>query len=165
MKPAVEEHRYFYVDETGDPAFYGKGKKWIVGQEGCSRTFGVGFLRTTNPSPLRDHLNELRHALASDRYLKNVPSMRKTRIAFHAKDDCPEVRQQVYRALDQFPFAVQIVIARKLKSIFESKHRGSTDAFYHGLTSKLFESQSPKQPTQAGKSQSPELSPTERATA
>ena len=43
MKQAQDEHWFFYVDETGDASFYGKGKKLIVGNEGCSRTFGVGF--------------------------------------------------------------------------------------------------------------------------
>ena len=52
MKQPLDEHRYFYVDETGDPGFYAKGKKLIVGQEGCSRTFGLGFFRTADPAAI-----------------------------------------------------------------------------------------------------------------
>ena len=59
MKQPLDEHRYFYVDETGDPSFYAKGKKLIVGQEGCSRTFGLGFLRTADPETIRQALLEL----------------------------------------------------------------------------------------------------------
>jgi hypothetical protein len=43
MRPIVDKERWYFVDEAGDPVFYGKGKKCIVGTEGCSRTFSVGF--------------------------------------------------------------------------------------------------------------------------
>lgn len=90
MKQILDEHRFFYVDETGDPNFYTKGKKLIVGSEGCSRTFGVGFLRTSTPDLLRNALTDLRVELAGDRYLSQIPSMKKTAAAFHAKNCCFE---------------------------------------------------------------------------
>ena len=141
MKQTLNEHRFFYVDETGDPNFYTKGKKLIVGSEGCSRTFGVGFLRTSTPDLLRTALTDLRVQLAADRYLARIPSMKKTAAAFHAKDDCPEVRKEVFNLLDRSEFSIQIVIARKLESVFVSKHKQSQDAFYDDLTSHLFERQ------------------------
>lgn len=141
MKQTLDEHRFFYVDETGDPNFYAKGRKLIVGTDGCSRTFGVGFLRTLQPELLRDQLSELRTVLCGDRYLRQVPSMKKTAAAFHAKDDCPEVRKAVFDVLDASEFSVQIVIARKLERIFVSKHKRSQDAFYDDLTSHLFQRQ------------------------
>ena len=141
MKKALEEHRYFYVDEAGDPNFFGKGRKWIVGSEGCSRTFSVGFLRTSNPQILRERLSNLHASLAQDRYLQPIPSMRKTLLAFHAKNDCPEVRKAVFECLDGVDFSVQVVVARKLQSIFEMRHGSSQDAFYNDLTSHLFERQ------------------------
>jgi hypothetical protein len=141
MKQAQDEHRFFYVDETGDPSFYGKGRKLIVGNEGCSRTFAVGFLRTSVPTVIRQKLLELRAEVAGDRYLKNIPSMQKTLQAFHAKDDCPEVRKLVFGCLDQLDFSIQVVVARKLESIFNGKHGRSQDAFYNDLTSRLFERQ------------------------
>ena len=141
MKETRDEHRFFYVDETGDPNFYAKGKKLIVGSDGCSRTFGVGFLRTSSPDSLRTTLLDLRRQLCADRYLARIPSMAKTAVAFHAKDDCPEVRKAVFEVLDQFDFSVQIVIARKIESVFEKRHKQSQDAFYDDLTSRLFERQ------------------------
>jgi hypothetical protein len=141
MKRALDEHRYFYVDETGDPSFYGKGRRLIVGEQGCSRTFGVGFLRTTDPNAIREQLEELRHEIIADRYLKDIPSMERTRRAFHAKDDCPEVRQRVFGCLDRLDFTIQIVVARKLESVFKERHGHSQDAFYNDLTSHLFERQ------------------------
>jgi hypothetical protein len=141
MKQPQTQHRYFYVDETGDPGFYGKGKKLIVGTEGCSRIFGVGFLRTSDPDSIRHRLIELRAVLAADRYLAAIPSMQKTMRAFHAKDDCPEVRKAVFECLDGLDFSVQIVVARKLETVFKTKHQQSQDSFYNDLTSHLFERQ------------------------
>lgn len=138
MKQPRTQHRYFYVDETGDPGFYGKGKKLIVGTEGCSRIFGVGFLRTSDPNFIRQELAGLRAALATDRYLAAIPSMQKTVHAFHAKDDCPEVRKAVFECLDKLDFSVHVVVARKLESIFKTKHQQSQDFFYNDLTSLLF---------------------------
>ena len=141
MKQATSEHRYFYVDETGDPSFYGKGRKLIVGNEGCSRTFIVGFLRTSTPHAIREAFAHLRTTLAADRYLEEIPSMQKTRLAFHANNDCPEVRKAVFECLDNLDFSVQVVVARKLEHVFQSKHGSSQDAFYNDLTSHLFERQ------------------------
>ncbi len=89
MKTTADEHRYFYVDETGDPNFYGKGKKLIVGNEGCSLTFGVGFLRTTDPSPIRERLLDVRNEISTSKYLSSVPSIQKTLKAFTRKTTAP----------------------------------------------------------------------------
>lgn len=141
MKAPLTEHRYFFVDEAGDPAFYGKGKKLIVGTDGCSRMLSLGFLRTTQPDQIRIALLDLRERLAQDRYLAAVPSLRKTLLAFHAKDDCPEVRKMVFETLNSLDFSVQVVAARKQERIFRSKHQSSQDLFYNELVSHLFERQ------------------------
>ncbi len=141
MKAAADEHRHFYVDETGDPNFYAKGRKLIVGEEGCSRTFGVGFVRTAQPEPIRQALAELRSELAKDSYLAKIPSMQKTLTAFHAKDDCPKVRKAVFETLRKQDLAAHIVIARKSERIFINRHHSSQDVFYEALTSHLFERQ------------------------
>jgi hypothetical protein len=36
MKETKQKAEYFFVDESGDPNFYGKGGDIIVGQPGCS---------------------------------------------------------------------------------------------------------------------------------
>lgn len=141
MKQAEDKPRWYYVDEAGDPSFYGKGKQVIVGNEGCSRTFSVGFLRTHDPQAIRSKLADVRLEILNDRYFKDIPSVVKTLRAFHAKDDVPEVRKLVYAALDKMDFAVQVVVARKRINVFKSKHRGSQDLFYADLVSHLFSRQ------------------------
>jgi hypothetical protein len=141
MKKAEEKPRFYYVDEAGDPVFYGKGKKIIVGTEGCSKTFSVGFLRTYDPESIRSKLADVRLEILNDRYLKDIPSITKSQRAFHAKDDCPEVRRLVYSALDKMDFGVQVIVARKREFVFRTTHKGSQDHFYDDLISRLFSAQ------------------------
>jgi hypothetical protein len=133
--------RWYFVDEAGDPTFYTSGKKLIVGTEGCSRTFSVGFLRTHDPEQIRSKLTDVRLEVMNDRYLQAIPSVQKSLRAFHSKDDCPEVRKLVFSALDKMDFSLQIVVARKLEWLFQTKHGGSQDAFYDDLVTRLFERQ------------------------
>jgi hypothetical protein len=141
MKLAEEKTRWFFVDEAGDPAFYGKGKKIIVGTLGCSKTFSVGFLRTFDPQQIRSKLAEVRLAVSTDRYFKDIPSVRKSLVAFHAKDDCPEIRKLVFEALEKMDFGAQIVVARKIEKVFTRAHGACPDRFYDFLVSKLFHCQ------------------------
>lgn len=142
MKKAKEEPNFFFVDECGDPNFYKKGSKQIiVGEEGCSLCFGVGFLRTSNPEQIRQTLANLRQEVATSKYLKSVPSVSKSLVAFHAKNDCAEVRKMVYEALEPLDFGVQIVIARKREKHFRLTCKSKTHIFYDNLVRSLFRNQ------------------------
>jgi len=141
MKQAEDKPRWYFVDETGDPIFYGKGKEIIIGYEGCSRAFSVGFLRTYNPQAIRSKLADVRLAILNDRYFQGIPSIAKSLSAFHAKDDVPEVRKLVYEALDKMDFVAQVVVGRKHIQLFTTKHRGSADLFYDDLIGYLFSRQ------------------------
>lgn len=141
MRTPEGNRRWYFVDEAGDPAFYAKGRKLIVGTEGCSRTFSVGFLRTHDPQQIRSKLADARLEVLNDRYLRNIPSVQKSLRAFHAKDDCPEVRKLVFSALDKMDFTLQIVVARKIEWIFRTRHDGSQDNFYDDLVTHLFKGQ------------------------
>jgi len=94
---------HYFVDEAGDGILFNKGKQTVVGREGCSKRFILGALEVAGPGRLDAELNSLRAGLLADPYLAKIPSMqpeqRKTAVAFHAKDDCVEVRREVYRFL------------------------------------------------------------------
>lgn len=93
----------YFVDEAGDPTLFNTKGQLIVGNEGCSRYFILGKLEIDDPKGLSTQLVTLRQDLLADPYFRAVPSMqpkqRKTAIAFHAKDDIPEVRREVYKLL------------------------------------------------------------------
>lgn len=139
MKTAEQRPRWYFVDEAGDPVFYAKrSRRIIVGEEGCSKVLILGFVRTYDPQPIRAKLSEVRAEVANDRYLKDIPSVRKSVIDFHAKDDCPEVRKMVFDALTKLDIRAQFVVARKLEPLFSSKYGKSQGRFYDDLVTKLF---------------------------
>ncbi len=138
MKQASTSRVWYFVDEAGDPAFYGDGKKIIVGEQGCSKTLCVGFLQTRDPQQIRSKLAEVRLAISQNSYFKDIPSVQKSLLAFHAKDDCPEVRYLVYDALMKTDFGAQIVVARKREKQFREEFGGSQDRYYESLVTSLF---------------------------
>ncbi|MCH8043441.1 MAG: DUF3800 domain-containing protein [Planctomycetes bacterium] len=108
---------HYFVDEAGDGTLFNKKKRVVVGQEGCSSYFILGVLETDDSVGLDAELAALRIALLADPYLAKVPSMqperRKTAEAFHAKDDCAEVRREVYRLLMQHELRFFAVVRNK----------------------------------------------------
>ena len=138
MKGNVYNNNYFFVDESGDTTFYNRKGEWLVGREnGSSEILLMGFIRTTEPEFLRKKLKELEEEILSDAYLVDIPSIKKTKVAFHAKDDCPEVRYRVFKLLKELPFSCNIVVARKTKHVFE-KFEGNTQKLYDSLITNLF---------------------------
>ncbi len=95
--------RHYFVDEGGDSTLFSRKGKVLIGTEGCSRFFVLGMLDVLHPTTLQFDIDNLRAELTNDPYFQNVPSMRleskKTAVAFHAKDDLPEVRKEVFALL------------------------------------------------------------------
>lgn len=139
MRPPQPGSTFFFVDESGDPAFYGKGGKVIVGDQGCSRVFLVGYIECADPDAIARKIEELRKKLSEDQYLLPIPSVRKSLRAFHAKDDAPEVRMQVFKLLAELDFTAQVVVARKIEPMFRTRFQGNQDRFYDDLVGRLFE--------------------------
>ncbi len=139
MKKPLDTANYFFVDESGDPTFYDKTGNLIVGQGGCSPILILGFIEASNPVHIRRELGRLHKEIAADQYLEAVPSIRKTNIAFHAKDDVPEVRQAVYKCLAGMEFKAQFVVARKIERVFRNTCHSSECKFYDLLVTRLLE--------------------------
>jgi len=137
MRKQVKGDIYYFVDESGDPCFYDKRGNYIVGQDGCSKMLMLGFIQTEDPKHIRKALHEVRDKIANDVYLKDIPSIGKSLRHFHATDDCPEVRQEVYKCLSALNFKAQFVIARKIEGVFK-KHNCDENIFYDSLISHLF---------------------------
>lgn len=138
MRDTEEKTVWFFVDEAGDSTFYDRHGRFIVGEEGCSSILLLGFLQTEKPAQIRRALEQTRQQLASDPYLEGIPSMEKTLRAFHAKDDVPEVRQAVYKTLQDLPFRCQFIVARKQEGTFQKTFQGKESAFYDHLVTHLF---------------------------
>jgi len=94
-----------YVDEAGDPILFGsrRGSGVIIGNDGCSKFFIMGKLEVAVHESLSQQLTELRRELLADPYFAGVESFKperpKTAHGFHANNDLPEVRYQVFKLL------------------------------------------------------------------
>lgn len=138
------ETHYYFVDEGGDGTlFAGKGKV-IVGTPGCSRFFMLGLLDVADPVSLQTAFDDLRSRLMNDPYFKDVPSMqvsgRKTALAFHAKDDLPEVRREVFallRGLNVLRFFA--VVTDKMSVLEYARQQNERDPAYRYQPNELYD--------------------------
>lgn len=141
--------KYYFVDESGDFNLFNKKGQIIVGREGVSNFLMVGVADIPNPMELKNNLNELRKILVEDPYFKDVPSMqpnnRKTNLLFHAKNDLPEVRREVFKLLKLSGIKVVVAIRRKIelakfaKTYFEMTGKKLTaNDIYDDLIKRLF---------------------------
>ncbi|MBA3485509.1 MAG: DUF3800 domain-containing protein [Pirellulales bacterium] len=141
---------HYFVDEAGDPVLFNRHKQIVVGKEGCSRYFMLGLLEVAEPDALAQKLETLRAELLADPYLSQVESMkparRKTAYVFHAKDDCPEVRREVYRCLVESDVRFFAVVRDKLRiatlvrehNLKKPSYRYHPNQLYDRCVSRLF---------------------------
>lgn len=143
--------RHYFVDEGGDSTLFASKGKVMIGTQGCSRFFMLGLLDVFDPARLQLAFEELRGRLMNDPYFKDVPSMlpqrHKTALAFHAKDDLPEVRKEVFSLLRNTEglrfFAVVADKWRVLEYVRQQNERNplyryNPNELYDHLTRRLF---------------------------
>lgn len=136
--------RHYFVDEGGDDILFSRKGEVRVGTEGCSRFFILGLLDLSDPSVLKERFDELRARLMSDPYFSSVPSMQpdapKTAVAFHAKDDLPEVRRDVFRILrDTEGLRFFAVVADKLSVLEYVRQRNKREPDYRYHPNELYD--------------------------
>lgn len=95
----VTPPRSYFVDESGDGVLFGRRGRLLLGKPGSLRFFMLGLLDARDPAALQADLDQLRANLLAETYFQGVPSLTKTARAFHAKDDLPEIRREVFRIL------------------------------------------------------------------
>lgn len=136
--------RHYFVDEAGDGTLFDRKGRVIIGTEGCSRFFILGLLDIADPKPLGRELEALREGLLADPYFKGVPSMqpaaRKTALAFHAKDDLPEVRREVFSLLLRHDMRFFAVVRDKASVHEYVRQRNEQDASYRYHANELYDS-------------------------
>jgi len=137
------ECRYYFVDEAGDGTIFDSRGRVLIGQRGSSRYFILGVLDIPNLEPLHQELEALRKILLADPYFKNVPSMqpeaRKTALMFHAKDDVPEVRREVFALLQKHEFRFMAVVRDKQRVLEYVRRRNTLDFSYRYHPNELYD--------------------------
>jgi hypothetical protein len=134
---------HYFVDEAGDDVLFGARGTALVGTPGCSKCFIIGALMVADPEALASDLSTLRESLLADPYFKDVPSMqpsrRKTALAFHAKDDVPEVRREVFRVLLKHEMKFFAVVRQKTTVLAYVRERNLRDTEYRYRPTDLYD--------------------------
>lgn len=137
------ERKQYFVDEAGDPTLFGARGKVLVGRDGCSRYFILGLADSEEPLRLTADLAALQARLIADPYFKDVPSMqseqRKTALFFHAKDDLPEARREVFGLLQRHSIRFSAVVRDKLAILAYVRRRNEADPVYRYRPNELYD--------------------------
>jgi hypothetical protein len=133
----------FFIDEAGDPTLFDKrGKKVRVG-DGASKSFILGKILVDDCDRLRREMDQLRASLLADAYFRNVESMkperRKTAVMFHAKDDLPEVRREVFSLLLKHDIKFYAVVRNKMDLVDFVRQQNNRDPNYRYRENELYD--------------------------
>lgn len=143
-EPAPSSPHTYFVDETGDGVIFdGKGCV-LVGTGRVQDYFTVGMVECGTIKTVTEDLAALRAQLLADPYFKGVPSMqpeaKKTALFFHAKDDLPEVRREVFKVLQRHDFSFYAVIRTMSAVARRVKARNGRDPTYRYRPTELYDS-------------------------
>jgi hypothetical protein len=132
----------FFVDESGDPTFYDRKGNLIVGHPGCSPILILGYIKLGDPQPIRKAILDLQENLVHDAYFRDFPSVQSsTAVAFHAKNDLPEIRYQFFKLISTLDFKTHFIVARKIERVFRNNFHARENEFYDHLVEIIFEGQ------------------------
>ena len=141
--PTAAKARTYFVDEAGDGTLFDRRGRAIIGAYGCSRLFMLGLADIRDAGALGMDLERLRAQLLADPYFKGVPSMqpeaRKTALAFHATDDLPEVRREVFSLLLRHDLGFFAVVRDKSKVLEYVRQRNERDPEYRYHPNELYD--------------------------
>lgn len=139
-QPTYQYH--YFLDEAGDPGFYGKGKKIIIGQEGVSVSFILGMIKfNADLKTISDKVIQLQQQVVNDAYFAKVGSINKKKNShgfyFHGTDDIPEVRKLFYDFIRSLDCSFEAIVGHKIPDLFIRKHNSNEKEFYADLLSHL----------------------------
>ena len=111
---------YLFIDESGDPSFYGSRKKLLVGTAGFQPYLIIGMIETDNRKALRKAVVDFIEKIKADNLYNSIPSVASNKGWFvHARGDHPEIRAKFFELLRNLEgYKAHIVIAKKELEIF-----------------------------------------------
>lgn len=134
---------HYFVDEAGDGTLFDAMGKVVVRTAGSSGYFLLGVLDVADPAGLSRQMEDLRTRLLADPYLQRVPSMqpdeKKTAVVFHATDDIPEVRREVFGLLRSLDLKFMAVVRDKRKVVEYVRQRNQSDPSYRYHPNELYD--------------------------
>jgi len=134
---------HYFVDESGDGVLFDSKGRVPYEMGNAPRHFILGMVQIKQPAYAARTLEDLRVSLLADPYFKDVPSFQpaagKTALHFHAKDDLPEVRREVFRLLPALDFKFFAVV-KSMKAVLEyARDRNAMDSSYRYRPNELYD--------------------------
>jgi hypothetical protein len=123
---------YLFIDESGDPDFYGYRKKLLVGAEGFQPYLIIGMIETEDRKALQKAVLSFIESITSDPMYNTIPSVASKKGWYvHARGDHPEIRAKFFELLRHLEgYKAHIVIAKKELEVFNKKHNNNPTEFY-----------------------------------
>jgi hypothetical protein len=128
---------HYYIDESGNPEFYGRRKKLLIEKKGYSPLLIIGLVTIVNRKHFVSEIEAFRSDLLSNKKFKTIFSLHQPGWYLHAKNDHPEVRDLFFDFLAKKSFRGYFIIGRKNLNIFLEKHKSDEKIFYFDLIKSL----------------------------
>jgi hypothetical protein len=124
--------KYIFIDESGDPVFYGNRRKLLVGSNGFQPYLIIGFIEAENRKSLRKEIVRFIENIKSDVMYNTIPSVAAGKGWYvHARGDHPEIRAKFFECIRNLKgYQAHIAIAKKDLEIFSRKHNNNATEFY-----------------------------------
>ncbi|OGV40777.1 MAG: hypothetical protein A2X46_04280 [Lentisphaerae bacterium GWF2_57_35] len=137
------DHCRYFVDEAGDGVLFNAKGSILIENAISPKHFILGMVQLEDERAVEADLTQLRTALLNDPYFHNVPSLnpqqKKTALLFHAKDDLPEIRREVFKLLVQHSFRFFAVI-KSMQAVLDYVHsRNAMDSSYRYRPNELYD--------------------------
>lgn len=139
---------YLFIDESGDPIFYGNRKKLLVGTDGFQPYLIIGIIETSDRKALRKAVVDFMGNIKADSLYNSIPSVATEKGWYvHARGDHPEIRAKFFELLRKLEgYKAHIAVAKKDLNIFNRKHNNNPSEFYfdvlhHLLNGRLLDPQ------------------------
>lgn len=130
--------QFLFIDECGDPNFYGKRRKPLANTPDYQPLLMLGVLSTDDRRALRKAVLDFQQELLADPLYNSIHSMSQPGWFLHARADHADVRGRFFDFLRRLPgFTISVVIGRKKPAIFAAKHHNNPAEFYYDLVHHL----------------------------
>lgn len=127
--------KYYFIDESGDSAFYASGNRLIVNTTGFKPILLIGMVQVDDKKVIRNKILKFMEELRIDPLYNSLPCINDPKGWYlHASYDNVEVQikfAEFLRKLDGFKF--YCIIGRKRLDIFHKKHNKNETEFYFDL--------------------------------
>ncbi len=126
---------HYFIDESGDPAFYATGKRSLVNKEGFKPLLLLGMVKIDDKKATRNAILNFIENIKSDPLYNTLPCVKSSKGWYlHASYDNLEIQMKFTEFLRNLKgFEFYCVIGRKILDLFHKKHNSNDSEFYFDM--------------------------------